>query len=113
MAGLERNPFTYPEVKTLLDGVTVGGHKLSDEQQVLSIRNGWNYVIEAVLNNKVSFDMDTFKDLSEHNRQGGSFGERSFQDRRSQDRRTHFVLLESSELESSETELPIIGRYTQ
>jgi Fic family protein len=65
MASLERNPFTYPEVKTLLDGVTVGGHKLSDEQQVLSIRNGWNYVIDAVLNNKVSLDIDTFNKLSE------------------------------------------------
>jgi len=65
MASLERNPFTYPEVKTLLDGVTVGGHKLSDEQQVLSIRNGWNFVIDAVLNNKVSLDIDTFNNLSE------------------------------------------------
>lgn len=65
MASLERNPFTYPEVKTLLDGVTVGGHKLSDEQQVLSIRNGWNFVIDAVLNNKVSLDIDTFNKLSE------------------------------------------------
>jgi hypothetical protein len=65
MASLERNPFSYPEVKTLLDGVTVGGHKLSDEQQVLSIRNGWNFVIDAVLNNKVSLDIDTFNKLSE------------------------------------------------
>ena len=32
---LEGNPFTFPEVKTLLDGVTVGGHRLSDQQQVL------------------------------------------------------------------------------
>jgi hypothetical protein len=29
-AALEGNPFTFPEVKTLLDGITVGGHKLSD-----------------------------------------------------------------------------------
>lgn len=28
---LERNPFSYTEVLTLLGGVTVGGHKLSDE----------------------------------------------------------------------------------
>lgn len=33
---LEGNPFTFPEVKTLLDGVTVGGHRLSDQQQVLN-----------------------------------------------------------------------------
>ena len=33
-SALEGNPFTYPEVQTLLDGITVGGHKLSDQQQV-------------------------------------------------------------------------------
>ncbi len=65
MASLERNPYTYPEIKTLLDGVTVGGHKLSDEQQVLSIRNGWDFVIDSVLNNKVSLDINTFNQLSE------------------------------------------------
>ncbi len=27
------------EVKTLLDGVTVGGHRLSDERQVLNLPN--------------------------------------------------------------------------
>ena len=31
---LEGNPFTYPEVQTLLDGITVGGHKFSDQQQI-------------------------------------------------------------------------------
>ena len=35
-AALEGNAMTYPEVETLLDGVTVGGHKLSDEQQILN-----------------------------------------------------------------------------
>ena len=32
---LEGNPFTFPEVKTLLEGVTVGGRKISDQEQVL------------------------------------------------------------------------------
>ena len=32
---LEGNPFTFPEVKTLLDGVTIGGQKVSDQEQVL------------------------------------------------------------------------------
>ncbi|MCW2942589.1 MAG: filamentation induced by cAMP protein Fic [Actinomycetia bacterium] len=36
-AVLEGNPFTYPEVQTLMDGVTVGGHKISDERQVLNL----------------------------------------------------------------------------
>src|SRR5215469_3375699 len=36
-AVLEGNPFTYPEVQTLLDGITVGGRKISDERQVLNL----------------------------------------------------------------------------
>lgn len=36
-ACLEGNPFTFVEVQTLLDGVTVGGHKLDDEQQILNL----------------------------------------------------------------------------
>ena len=35
-AALEGNAMTFPEVATLLDGITVGGHKLSDEQQILN-----------------------------------------------------------------------------
>ena len=31
---LEGNPFTFQEVKTLMDGVTVGGRKLSDQDAV-------------------------------------------------------------------------------
>ncbi len=36
-SALEGNPFTYPEVKTLMDGVTVGGHRIEDERQVLNL----------------------------------------------------------------------------
>jgi Fic family protein len=36
-AVLEGNPFTYPEVKTLLEGITVGGRKLSDQEQILNL----------------------------------------------------------------------------
>ena len=36
-AALEGNPYTLPEVQTLLEGVTVGGHRLDDEKQVLAL----------------------------------------------------------------------------
>ncbi len=39
-SALEGKAMTYPEVETLLDGITVGGHKLSDEQQILN-QNGF------------------------------------------------------------------------
>lgn len=45
---LEDNPFSFPEVKTLLDGITVGGHKLSDEQQVLNQAESWRYLLELI-----------------------------------------------------------------
>lgn len=51
---MEGNPFTFPEVKTLLDGVTVGGHKLSDMQQVLNQKDSCNLLVE-MLNNE-TFD---------------------------------------------------------
>jgi Fic family protein len=33
---LEGNPFTVPEIQTLLEGITVGGHKVSEAQQVMN-----------------------------------------------------------------------------
>ena len=34
---LEGNPFTFTEVQTIIAGVTVGGHRISDQQQVLNL----------------------------------------------------------------------------
>jgi prophage maintenance system killer protein len=48
MTGLEDNPFTFPEVQTLLDGITVGGHKVSDEQQVINTAEAWKRLFEIV-----------------------------------------------------------------
>ncbi len=36
ITSLEGNPFTVPEIQTLLDGVTVGGRKVSEAAQVLN-----------------------------------------------------------------------------
>lgn len=57
MASLEGNPFTYPEVQTLLDGITIGGHKVSDEQQIFSIRNAWNYLFDLVHKNDLPLNI--------------------------------------------------------
>jgi len=46
---LENNPITFPEVQTLLDGVTIGGHKVSDVEQVLNIKK---HVAYAFRNNQ-------------------------------------------------------------
>jgi hypothetical protein len=55
-AQLENNPYTYVEVKTLLDGVTVGGHKVSDTEQVLNLADSSRKLIELVQNGR--FDLD-------------------------------------------------------
>jgi Fic family protein len=64
MASLEGNPFTYPEVQTLLEGITIGGHKLSDEQQVLRIRDGWNFVFDHVNKDELIINKDLFNFLN-------------------------------------------------
>jgi Fic family protein len=48
-AQLEGNPFTFPEVQTLLDGITVGGRKISDAQQILGLRDSMRLLCEVVL----------------------------------------------------------------
>lgn len=48
MASHEGNPFTFVEVKTLLDGLTVGGHKLSDQNQILRLRRTWDELFQLV-----------------------------------------------------------------
>ena len=53
-AVLEGNPFTFPEVKTLLDWVTVGGRKLSDQEQILNLAES-SKVLLAMVNEDKSF----------------------------------------------------------
>ena len=60
---LEGNPFTYPEVKTLLDGVTVGGRKISDQEQVLNLADSSKYLLAMVKANQFKLDKTTFTDL--------------------------------------------------
>ena len=60
MSNLEGNPFTFPEVQTLLEGITVGGHKVSDEQQIYDLKNGWSYLFDLVQKNQFQLNQDTF-----------------------------------------------------
>lgn len=60
MAVLEGNPFTYPEVQTLLEGVTVGGRRLSDQTQILDIARAWKAVITNVSKDIFAFDKAQF-----------------------------------------------------
>jgi Fic family protein len=58
-AALEGNPFTFREVKTLLDGITVGGRKVSDSEQVLRLNRALSHVIGLVKDGKFQFSAKT------------------------------------------------------
>lgn len=45
---LEGIPFTLPEIQTLLDGITVGGHKVTDQEIALNQANGWRTLFRWV-----------------------------------------------------------------
>lgn len=47
-SALEGNMMTYPEVETLLEGITVGGHKLSDEHQILNQNRSVNLLFSML-----------------------------------------------------------------
>jgi len=48
---LEGINLTLPEVQTLLDGITVGGHKICDQQIALNQANTWRTLFELIENN--------------------------------------------------------------
>ena len=50
ICSLEGNPMTFPEVQTLLDGVTVGGRKIEDEQQVLNQNKSVSLLLSMLQN---------------------------------------------------------------
>lgn len=47
-AKYEGSPYTFPEVATLLDGVTVGGHSLSDQALVLGLADAAKIMLSHV-----------------------------------------------------------------
>ena len=64
-SALEGNAMTYPEVQTLLEGVTVGGHKLSDEQQILNQNKSVNLLFELIEKELFKVDKNTLLKLHE------------------------------------------------
>lgn len=47
-AALEGNPYTLPEVQTLLEGITVTGHRIADQNQILALNEGFTLVDDLV-----------------------------------------------------------------
>lgn len=63
-AYLEGNPLSYPEVKTLMDGISVGGRKVSDVEQVLNLRNAWNRVETLLSRNGFALSKEIFCEIN-------------------------------------------------
>jgi hypothetical protein len=62
-AKLEGNNFTLPEVRTLLEGVTVGGKRLADEQQIIALSEAYQRLDEMVGNGSFSLDKSVADEL--------------------------------------------------
>lgn len=62
-AQLEGNPMTFPEVQTLLDGITVGGHKISDAQQILNLKEAWQKAFTYANKNTLAMDKALYLDI--------------------------------------------------
>jgi Fic family protein len=56
---LEGVNMTLPEVQTLLDGITVGGHKISDQNMALNQAKTWETIFDLVGKNEFRFDKAT------------------------------------------------------
>lgn len=56
---LEGVAMTLPEVQTILDGITVGGHKISDQNMAINQAKTWERLFELVNAQQFGFDKKT------------------------------------------------------
>lgn len=61
---LEGNPITFPQVQTLLDGVTVGGHRLSDQEQILNLAESTKRLLKLVRSGEFVLSKPVFIELN-------------------------------------------------
>lgn len=47
-AKMENINITFPDTKTIIDGMSVSGLKTDDVQKVLNLRNAWHYVLDDI-----------------------------------------------------------------
>ncbi|GAD90464.1 hypothetical protein VHA01S_044_00160 [Vibrio halioticoli NBRC 102217] len=56
---LEGVAMTLPEVQTILDGITVGGHRISDQNMALNQAKTWERIFELVDSSEFLFSKET------------------------------------------------------
>lgn len=62
-AVLESNPYTFSEIKTLLDGITVGGRRIADQRQILNLIETAKLLLKTVRSGRFRLDKSTFVQL--------------------------------------------------
>lgn len=65
MAKAEGNTHTIAEVTTIVQGFTVGGKKLKEQQQIIQIAKAWDYLVGLVRDNEFSFSKKTALELNQ------------------------------------------------
>ncbi|MCK5320552.1 Fic family protein [Candidatus Parcubacteria bacterium] len=66
---LEGNTYTYAETETLLSGVTVGGHTIKEEDEILNQKEAWEFTLNSALQKqKIKITENLIKDI--HSRVG-------------------------------------------
>jgi Fic family protein len=55
---LEGVAMTLPEVQTILDGITVGGHRISDQNMAMNQAKTWERIFELVSSGEFSFNKE-------------------------------------------------------
>ncbi len=62
---LEGIAITLPEVQTILDGITVGGHKISDQNIVMNQANTWKHLLTIIDEKRFIFAKNIALELHE------------------------------------------------
>lgn len=52
---LEGVAMTLPEIQTILDGITVGGHRISDQNMAINQGKAWEFLFDLVKTDRFSF----------------------------------------------------------
>lgn len=55
---LEGIHYTLPEIQTLLDGITVGGHKFNDERIALNQADAWKFLFKAIQHDQFNLNIE-------------------------------------------------------
>jgi Fic family protein len=63
VVNLEGIHYTLPEIQTLLDGITVGGHRQSDEEITKNQINAWKFLFKSIEHSSFKFSKEYVLEL--------------------------------------------------